>query len=171
MSKFQEWIFWHFLKIFLKQPMRTPSVQSKTDFQSSSMEWAKTLFLENVQEAQMLSAPSLSNPINVETVPILVCLNSAFSIPLSFRQSVLWCSGLSMFRKFLEPFSFSALPSCRLVVMSLVFASLPAWSLCLASLMWLMSKFKISCLVGCLLSSSCSSDGNSSLLDESGNAL
>ena len=51
-----------------------------------------------------------------------------FSTPLSFRRSVLWRSGLSMFRKFLKPRSTSTLPSCRSDVMAAVFASLSARS-------------------------------------------
>ena len=82
-------------------------------------------------KAHTLSAPYLSSlpKIALETVPMFVRLNTdrsrpqrvecwplPFSTPLSFRRSVLWCSGLSMFRKFLKPLSTSALPSCRLGV-------------------------------------------------------
>ena len=37
---------------------------------------------------------------------------------LSFRQSLLWCSGLSMFRQLLKPLSTSAMPSYEPVMMS-----------------------------------------------------
>ena len=76
-----------------------------------------------------------------ETVPIFVWLSTdhsrprrveywplPFSTPLSFRRSMLWCSGLSMFSKFLKPLSTSALPSCRPDVISAVLASLSACS-------------------------------------------
>ena len=67
--------------------------------------------------AHMCSAPSLSSLPKVapKTVPS-VCLNTdhfqpqrveywplPFFTPLSFRRSMLWCSGLSMFRKFHKP--------------------------------------------------------------------
>ena len=89
-------------------------------------------------KAHTRSAPSLSSlpKVALETVPIFVWLNTdhsrpwrvecrplPFSTPLSFRRSVLWCSGLSMFRKFLKPLSTSALPSCRPDVISAVLAS------------------------------------------------
>ena len=90
------------------------------------------------------SAPSLSSlpTITLETVPMFAWLNiisspiseggiywlQAFSPPLSFRWSMLWCSGLSMFRKFLKPRSTSALPSCRPDVIFAVLASLSACS-------------------------------------------
>ena len=76
----------------------------------------------------MCSAPSLGSlsKVVLETVPVCVWLNTdrswprrlecrllPFSTPLSFRRSILWCSGLSMLRKFLKPLSTSALPSCR----------------------------------------------------------
>ena len=51
------------------------------------------------------------------------CRPLSFSTPLSFRRSMLWCSGLPMFLKFLKPLSASALPSCRPDVMSAVLAS------------------------------------------------
>ena len=51
-----------------------------------------------------------------------------FSTSLSFRMATLFCSGLSLFRKFLEHLSTSALSSCRLVVMSAVLTSLSALS-------------------------------------------
>ena len=64
--------------------------------------------------------------VAVETVPMFIYLNTdvsrpgrvdcrrlPFSTPLSFRRSVLLCSGLSMVRKFLKPLSTSALPNCR----------------------------------------------------------
>ena len=69
------------------------------------------------------SAPSLSSlpKVSLETVPIFAWLNTdrsrpwrvecwplLFSTPLSFRQSMLWCSGLSVLRKFLKPLSTSA---------------------------------------------------------------
>ena len=62
--------------------------------------------------------PSLSSlqKVALETVPIFVWLNTdnsrpwrvecrplPFSTPLSFRRSVLWCSGLSVLRKFFKP--------------------------------------------------------------------
>ena len=69
--------------------------------------------------------------IALETVPMLVWLNMdqsqlwtvephplSFSSPLPFKQSNLWCSGLSLLRMFLKPPNTSALPSCRAVVMS-----------------------------------------------------
>ena len=64
-------------------------------------------------KAHMHSALSLSSPPKVafEMVPVFVWFNAysshprrvecwpfSFSIPLSFRRSMLWCSGLSMFR-------------------------------------------------------------------------
>ena len=94
-------------------------------------------------KAHTRSAPSLSSlpKVAFETVPIFVWLNTdrsqpwrvecrllPFSTPLSFRRSMLWCSGLSMFRKFLMPPSTSALPNCRPDVMSAVLASLSARS-------------------------------------------
>ena len=96
-------------------------------------------------------APSLSlssAPPPPQTEPILVLLNSdrcrprrvecrpvPFSSSLSFRRSVLWYSGLSLFRKFLKPLNTSTLSSCRPDVMSAVPAGLfagsfpltPAW--------------------------------------------
>ena len=42
---------------------------------------------------------------------------ASFLHSLFFRRSVLWCSCLSMFRKFLKPWRTSALPSCRPDVM------------------------------------------------------
>ena len=48
-----------------------------------------------------------SRPHSVE------CRLLPFSTPFSLRQSMLWYSGLSMFRKFLKSLSTSALPSCR----------------------------------------------------------
>ena len=86
-------------------------------------------------KAHMRSAPSLSSlpKVALETVPIFVWLNTdrsrpwrvecrplPFSTPLSFRRSMLWCSGLSVLRKFLKPLSTSALPSCRPDVISAV---------------------------------------------------
>ena len=90
-------------------------------------------------KAHTCSAPSLSSlpKVAFETVPVFVWLNTdhswprrvecqllPFSTPLSFGRSMLRCSGLSMFRKFLKPLSTSALPSCRPDVMSVVLASL-----------------------------------------------
>ena len=90
-------------------------------------------------KAHTRSAPSLSSlpKVTLETVPIFVWLNTdrsrpwrvecwshPFSTPLSFGWSVLWCSGLSMFRKFRKPLSTSALPNCRPDVISAVLASL-----------------------------------------------
>ena len=94
-------------------------------------------------KAHTRSAPSLSSlpKVALETVPIFVWLNTdrsrpwrvecrplPFSTPLSFRRSMLWCSGLSVLRKFLKPRSTSALPSCRPDVISAVLASLSARS-------------------------------------------
>ena len=94
-------------------------------------------------KAHTCSAPSLSSlpKVALKTVPIFVWLNTncsrpwmvecwplPFSTPLSFRRSMLWCSGLSMFRKFLKPLSTSALPSRRPDVISPVLASLSARS-------------------------------------------
>ena len=94
-------------------------------------------------KAHTRSAPSLSSlpKVALETVPILVWMNTdhskpwrvecrplPFSTPLSFRRSMLWCSGLSMLRKFLKPLSTSALPSCRPDVISAVLVSLSARS-------------------------------------------
>ena len=94
-------------------------------------------------KAHTCSAPSLSSlpKVSLETVPIFAWLNTdrsrplrvecrplPFSTPLSFRRSVLWCSGLSVLRKFLKPLSTSALPSCRPDVISAVLASLSARS-------------------------------------------
>ena len=77
--------------------------------------------------------------VALETVPIFVSLNTdrsrpwrvecrplPFSTPLSFRRSMLSCSGLSVLNKFLKPRSTSALPSCRSDVISAVLASLSA---------------------------------------------
>ena len=90
-------------------------------------------------KAHTRSAPSLSSlpKVALETVPIFAWLNTdrcrpwrvecrplPFSTPLSFRRSMLWCSGLSVLRKFLKPRSTSALPSCRPDVISAVLASL-----------------------------------------------
>ena len=47
-----------------------------------------------------------SQPQRVECSPL------SFSTPLSFRQAVPCCSGLSLFRKFFKPLSTSTLPSC-----------------------------------------------------------
>ena len=55
-----------------------------------------------------------------------LCRPLPFSTSLSFRRSVLWCSGLSLFRKLFKPLSTFALPSCRLDEMSAVLASLSA---------------------------------------------
>ena len=63
-----------------------------------------------------------SRPWRVECRPL------PFSTPLSFRRSMLWCSGLSMLRKFLKPLSTSTLPSCRPDVISPVLASISARS-------------------------------------------
>ena len=94
-------------------------------------------------KAHTRSTPSLSSlpKVALETVPIFVWLNTdrsrpwrvecrplPFSTPLSFRRSMLWCSGLSVLRKFLKPLSTSALPSCRPDVISAVLASLSARS-------------------------------------------
>ena len=94
-------------------------------------------------KAHTRSVPSLSSlpEVALETVPIFAWLNTdrsrpwrvecrllPFSTPLSFRRSMLWCSGLSMFRKFLKPLSTSVLPSCRPDVISAVLASLSARS-------------------------------------------
>ena len=94
-------------------------------------------------KAHTRSAPSLSSlpKVALETVPIFVWLNTdrsrpwrvecrplPFSTPLSFRRSMLWCSGLSVLRKFLKPLSTSALPSCRPDVIPAVLASLSARS-------------------------------------------
>ena len=90
-------------------------------------------------KALMCSAPSLSSlpKVALETVSLFVWLNTdrcqpwkvecwplPFSTPLSFRRSVMWCSGLSMFRRFLKPLSTSALPICRPDVLPVVLASL-----------------------------------------------
>ena len=94
-------------------------------------------------KAYIHSALSLNSLLKValETEPIFVWLNTdrsrpwtmecqllPFSTPLSFRRSVLRCSGLSMFRKFLKPLSTYALPSSRPDVISAVLASLSAHS-------------------------------------------
>ena len=63
-----------------------------------------------------------SRPRNVACPPL------PFSTPLSFRRSVLWCSGLFMFKQFLKPLSTSALPNRRPDVMFAVLASLSALS-------------------------------------------
>ena len=63
-----------------------------------------------------------SRPRRVECRPL------PSSSPLSFRRSMLCCSGLSMFRKFLKPRSTSALPSCRPDAISAVLASLSSRS-------------------------------------------
>ena len=89
------------------------------------------------------STPSLSclPKVALETVPLFTWLNIdcsqpwrvecrplPFFTPLSFKQSMLWCSGLSVLRKFLKPLSTSALPSCGPDVISAVLASLSARS-------------------------------------------
>ena len=94
-------------------------------------------------KAHARSVPSFSRlpKVALETVPVIAWLNTdrsrpwrvecwplPFSTPLSFRRSMLWCSGLSMLRKFLKPRSTSALPSCRPDVISAVLASLSARS-------------------------------------------
>ena len=96
-----------------------------------------------VRKAHTRSAPSLSSlpKVALETVPIsawsktdhskpwrVECWPLPFSTPLPFRRSMLWCSGLSMLRKFLKPLSTSALPSCRPEVISAVLVSLSAHS-------------------------------------------
>ena len=83
-------------------------------------------------KANTRSSPSLSSlpKVALETVPIFAWLNTdrsrplrvecrplPFSTPLSFRRSMLWCSGLSVLRKFLKPLSTSALFMCRHVYM------------------------------------------------------
>ena len=88
-------------------------------------------------------ASSLSSlpKVALETVPIFAWLNTdrstpwlmecrplPFSTSLSFRRSILCCSGLSRFRKFLKPRSTSALPSCGPSVIYAVLASLFARS-------------------------------------------
>ena len=87
------------------------------------------------------STPTLSSPLEVAfvTIPMSVRLNTyrfrprsskpqplSFSALLSFKQSVLCCSGLSVFRRFLNPLSTSDSSGCRAVVMSAVRASLSA---------------------------------------------
>ena len=94
-------------------------------------------------KAHTCSAPSLNSLPNValKTVPMFVWLNTdrsppqrvecqplSFSTPSSFRRSMLWCSGLSILRNFLKLLSTSALPSCRLDMISAVLASLSARS-------------------------------------------
>ena len=71
-----------------------------------------------LRKAHTRSAPSLSSlpKVALETVPIFAWLNTdrsrpwraecrplPFSTPLSFWLSMLWCSGLSVLRKFLKP--------------------------------------------------------------------
>ena len=85
--------------------------------------------------------PRLSSlsKVALKTVPVFVWLNTdhsrpwkaecrllPLSTPLSFRRSMLCCSGLFMFPKFLKPRSTSALPSCRPDVISAVLASISA---------------------------------------------
>ena len=85
--------------------------------------------------------PLSLHKVALETVPMFVWLNTdrprpfrvecqplPFSTPLSFRRSMLLCSGLSMFRKFIKPLGTSALPSCRPDVISAVLFSLSACS-------------------------------------------
>ena len=82
------------------------------------------------------SAPSPGSfpKVAFETVPGRVeCRPLPFSTHLSFKRSVLWCSGLSMFRKFLKHLGTSTLPSCRPDVVSAVFAGLSARSFPLTS--------------------------------------
>ena len=94
-------------------------------------------------KAHTRPAPPLSSlpKVALETVPIFAWLNTdhsrpwrvecrplPLSTPLSFRRSMLWCSGLSVLRKFLKPLSTSALPSYRPDVISAVLASLSARS-------------------------------------------
>ena len=95
-----------------------------------------------LRKAHTCSAPSLSSlpKVALKTVPFVwfntdrsrpwrvECRPLPFSIPLSFRRSVLWRPGLSMLRKFLKPLSISALPSCRSDMISAVLASLSARS-------------------------------------------
>ena len=68
---------------------------------------------------RMWALPSTTMPSWAETV---------LKLKLSFKQSMLWCSDLSMFRKFLTPLTTSALPSCRPVVLSAVLANPAACS-------------------------------------------
>ena len=101
------------------------------------------------KNAYMHSTLSLSSlpKVALGMVPVFIWLNTDCSwslrvecqlLPLptllSFWWSVLWCFGLSMFRKFLKHLSTSALPSCILLpdVMSAVFACLSAHSFPLA---------------------------------------
>ena len=49
--------------------------------------------------------------LSTDCSPRVECWPLPFSSPLSFRRSMLWCSALSMFRKFLKYLSTSALPS------------------------------------------------------------
>ena len=90
--------------------------------------------------SQLPPPPSLPSKIALETVLMFLRLNAdcswpqaierralTFSIPLSFRRSVLWCSGLSMVRTFSKTLSTFALPSCWPVfVVSAVLANLSA---------------------------------------------
>ena len=85
--------------------------------------------------------PSSLPKVALKTVPVFVWLNMdrswpqrlnccplSFSTHLSFRQILMWCSSLSMFRMLLEPVGTSALPSCRPDMTSAVLASLCACS-------------------------------------------
>ena len=101
-------------------------------------------------KAHMHSAASIGSlaEVALETVPIIVWRNTGcfwprrverqwlpFCSALSFMWSMLWCCGLSMFRKFLKPLSTSAVQSCKLDVVSTVLASLSAGS-CSLTLTW-----------------------------------
>ena len=128
-------------KYFTPQP--PPETVQSTAHVIVSVSVSAQADIVTLGKAHTRSTPTLSSlpKVALETVPIFVWLNTdrsrplrvecqplPFSTPLSFGRSMLWCSGLSMFRKFLKPRSTSALPSCRSDGMSAVLASLSARS-------------------------------------------
>ena len=117
--------------------------QSLVSVQGGSVALGKSTHARSASSLSSLSSVAL------ETVPMFVWLDTdrsrplrvecrlhPFPTPLSFMWSVLWCPGLSLFRKFLNPLGTSTLTSCWPGVMFLVAASLharsfpliPAWS-------------------------------------------
>ena len=115
---------------------------SESSFPLNQWQGASSFFsrcILSLGEAHMRSVSSLSSlRVALDTVPMFVWLNTdrsrpwrpecrplPFFIPVSFRRSMVQCSGLSMFRKFLKSLSTSVLPSCPVIA---VLASLSASS-------------------------------------------
>ena len=128
---------WHLKKKPICAPPRLVSVSAQDD-------------IIVLGKAHMHSAASIGSlaEVALEPVPIIVWLNTGcfwprrverqwlpFCSALSFMWSMLWCCGLSMFRKFLKPLSTSAVQSCKLDEVSAVLASLSAGS-CSLTLTW-----------------------------------